>query len=221
MKNNIYIFFEATIIFVLILITTQKKSRCIMYPDSGGQINGEVRFEQENENSPVNIQLKVYGASSVHGFHVHEKGSIEDGCISSGAHYNPFNMTHGGPESDVRHMGDLGNILTKDNNSITYNFVNDKISLFGPYSIEGRTCVVHAKQDDLGLKKNDPESLKTGNAGARLACGIIKSYNPILQFFFGVSLLIIGAIFILWYFLCFKKSSPISNETVRNENEHA
>lgn len=53
-----------------------------------------------------------------------------------------------------------------------YCFKDDKISLFGEFSIVGRAVVLHANEDDLG-KKGDEESLKTGNAGPRIACGVI------------------------------------------------
>jgi Cu-Zn family superoxide dismutase len=187
-----------------------------MFPDKDSSISGDVRFSQADEKSPVTVTLKVYGAKSVHGFHVHEIGSIVNGCVSAGAHYNPFNKTHGGPESDERHMGDLGNIITKDENSILYSFTNDKISLFGEYSIEGRTCVVHALQDDLGVKKNDPGSITTGNSGARLACGILQPYNPLYAIIFGSFLLVVGIAFSVFYFFFRKKSEP-GQTLVENE----
>jgi Cu-Zn family superoxide dismutase len=46
------------------------------------------------------------------------------------------------------------------------------VKLIGPTSILGRTVVVHAGTDDLG-KGGHPDSLKTGNAGGRPACGVI------------------------------------------------
>ena len=115
-----------------------------------------------------------------HGFHVHEYGDLTDGCMSACAHFNPFNKNHGGRHSEERHVGDLGNIESKNKVSKGY-FYDDVISLDVKKinSIVGRAIVVHADEDDLG-KGGDEESLKTGNAGKRLGCGIIglcKKHN--------------------------------------------
>ena len=78
--------------------------------------------------------------------------------------------------SFVRHVGDLGNIQTDANGVATLTMKDKIISLHGENSIVGRCLVVHEKPDDLGRGGND-ESKKTGNAGKRLACGIIGTMN--------------------------------------------
>jgi Cu-Zn family superoxide dismutase len=85
---------------------------------------------------------------------------------------NPHNKTHGAPSDSERHVGDLGNFKT-DAQGNAEGSVSDKfIKLIGPESVLGRTVVVHAGTDDLGKGENE-ESKKTGNAGARPACGVI------------------------------------------------
>lgn len=103
----------------------------------------------------------------LHGFHIHEFGDLRDGCKSAGAHYNPHHTTHGGLKTH-RHAGDLGNILANDDRRCTDSILVD-VRLD---DIIGRTLVIHEQVDDLGLG-GDEESLKTGNAGARIACGVI------------------------------------------------
>jgi Cu-Zn family superoxide dismutase len=83
---------------------------------------------------------------------------------------NPHGKTHGAPEDEERHVGDLGNFKT-DGQGNAKGSVSDKlIKLIGPESVLGRTIVVHAGTDDLG-KGGHEESKKTGNAGPRPACG--------------------------------------------------
>ncbi|KAK6009580.1 copper/zinc superoxide dismutase, partial [Ostertagia ostertagi] len=48
----------------------------------------------------------------LHGFHIHEKGDLGDGCVAAGGHFNPHKMMHGAPDDSNRHVGDLGNIET-------------------------------------------------------------------------------------------------------------
>lgn len=71
-----------------------------------------------------------------------------------------------------RHIGDLGNIVADATNTATVNIADSVISLNGPLSIVGRSIVIHAGEDDLGLG-GDAGSMTTGNAGARLGCGVI------------------------------------------------
>ena len=95
-----------------------------------------------------------------------------NGCLSLAAHYNPFGETHGGPGACHRHVGDLGNLQADEEGVAEFEFIDNKIHLVGPHSIIGRSCVVHLFPDDLGEGEN-PESLKTGNAGPRIACGVV------------------------------------------------
>jgi len=64
------------------------------------------------------------------------------GCMSSGPHFNPFGKTHGAPNDDVRHVGDLGNIEALGSSVTKINFNDPIISLSGPLNIIGRTVVV-------------------------------------------------------------------------------
>lgn len=77
----------------------------------------------------------------------------------------------------MRHVGDLGNIKAADDGLAKVEFLDPIISLQGgPRCIVGRTLIVHMAQDDLG-RGHDEESIKTGNAGARICCGIIGYLN--------------------------------------------
>ena len=105
-----------------------------------------------------------------HGFHIHEYGDMSDGCKSMGGHYNPDGVTHG--DINAGHVGDLGNITADKSGTAKFSIEAKRVDLLGDRSVIGRGIVVHADKDDLG-KGGDAESLKTGNAGDRLACGVI------------------------------------------------
>ena len=105
-----------------------------------------------------------------HGFHIHEYGDMSKGCETMGGHYNPDGVDHGDIEKG--HVGDLGNITADDNGTASFSIEANRVDLIGDRSVVGRGLVVHADQDDLG-QGGDEESLKTGNAGDRLACGVI------------------------------------------------
>jgi len=131
------------------------------------------------------IAYRVEGlAPGLHGFHIHEKADFSNGCLSAGPHYNPFKKTHGAPEDDERHVGDLGNIIAGPDGVAEGVIIDRLVKLDGPYSVVGRSMMVHADPDDLGRgdnslaympgpPKNGFVSKVTGNAGARIACGEI------------------------------------------------
>ncbi|CAK9296756.1 unnamed protein product [Gordionus sp. m RMFG-2023] len=141
--------------------------------DIQGKAKGVIEFFQKDEHSPVEIKGNLAGLEpGKHGFHVHEFGDLTQGCTSAGIHYNPDKKTHGGPDDSIRHNGDLGNVTSDASGKCHISKTDKVITLYGPRSIIGRSLVVHAKEDDYG-KGGDEESLKTGNAGERVGCGII------------------------------------------------
>ncbi|KAG2066462.1 copper/zinc binding superoxide dismutase [Suillus decipiens] len=137
-------------------------------------VAGTITFEQSSADGPVKVSGEITNLdpSSLRGFHIHSLGDLSNGCISTGSHFNPYDKSHGAPSDSVRHVGDLGNIESDEYGTATISFKDSLISLNGPTSIIGRAVVVHAGIDDLG-KGNNEESLRTGNAGGRAACGVI------------------------------------------------
>ncbi|TFK52585.1 hypothetical protein OE88DRAFT_1423953 [Heliocybe sulcata] len=139
------------------------------------QVTGTITFTQSTISGPVTVKGEIKGLDplSKRGFHIHQNGDVSS-CTAAGSHFNPFSATHGAPSdpSPKRHVGDLGNIASDRDGVASFEITDTLISLNGPLSVVGRAVVVHAGTDDLGRGDND-ESLKTGNAGGRAACGVI------------------------------------------------
>jgi Cu-Zn family superoxide dismutase len=139
------------------------------------KIKGVVRFTEDPKTDTVIIDIDIQGLkkNGLHGFHVHECGDMSEQCESMCAHFNPFHKEHGGPDSKVRHVGDLGNLKTNEQGIAKYITHDDIIKLRGTKSnIIGRGLIIHADEDDCG-KGDFPDSLTTGHAGKRIACAVI------------------------------------------------
>lgn len=118
------------------------------------------------------VRFSVVGTgilTGYHAFHVHQGGDLSEGCKSLGAHYNPTGVNHGALNELTSHSGDLGNLYFDESGKCSTEFISLRLSL---YELVGRSLVIHSGIDDLGRGGN-PESLKTGNSGSRVCCGVI------------------------------------------------
>ena len=134
-------------------------------------IKGLVKFEDNGEVTKITVSFSGMTPGK-HGFHIHEFGNLTNACLTAGAHYNPHGKTHGGPADEERHVGDLGNVVADEHGNAELVLEEKLVRLTGEFSVIGRSCVVHESEDDLG-RGGYPDSLTTGHAGGRIACGII------------------------------------------------
>ncbi len=112
--------------------------------------------------------------SGKHGFHIHKAGDLRGkGCQGACAHYHVGTpCSHGaepGSSKRPRHTGDLGNLEMPNNGSLekTWRLKGTNVK-----DLWGRSLIVHADEDDLGLGEHD-DSKTTGHSGARIACAVI------------------------------------------------
>lgn len=144
-----------------------KQAVAVMHPTRNNRTHGVVHFIQDGDVVHMTADISGLTPNSRHGFHIHEYGdcSAADGT-SAGGHYNPEGHDHALPNGMPRHAGDLGNLQADGNGNATLELTLDNISLIkGDNPILGRGLIIHAKPDDGGQP--------TGNAGARIACGVI------------------------------------------------
>ena len=162
---------------------------CVLTNVMHKSIKGNVRFSIVNidNQKKMKIDIDIEGLQpGFHGFHIHEYGDLTEGCKSLCKHFNPDNTLHGDIKDTKynRHAGDLGNIYADKYGNAKYTIYDKLIKLSGKYNIIGRSVVIHKLEDDLGKggkdnkgnvfdKKIHEESTRTGNAGERIACGII------------------------------------------------
>ena len=144
----------------------------MLAPTEGNTASGVVEFRQDGDTMLVSIRIDGLEPYASHGLHIHEIGDCRaPDASSAGGHFNPRGSEHGGPHSPTRHAGDLGNIQADSSGPAQAEIEVSGISLgTGEESIIGRSVIVHSGPDDL-------VSQPSGNAGARIACGLI-SKNP-------------------------------------------
>ena len=135
----------------------------VLMPTKGQDVQGTVLFNQQGNSTQIVGEVRGLTPGK-HGFHIHEFGDLRsDDGTSAGGHYNPEGHQHGGPSDAERHVGDLGNITADQTGKAIIKMTVKGLQV---HFILGRGLVVHAKEDDL---KTQP----TGDAGGRVAVGVI------------------------------------------------
>ncbi len=140
----------------------------ILRSTKGNKVRGRLTLKQTK--SGVRVTGRVNGLTpGEHGFHIHEFGDLRatDGK-SAGGHFNPDGHDHAGPDADKRHAGDLGNITADSEGVAKVDITQKGLNL---HFVIGRSIVVHAGKDDL---KSQP----SGDAGPRVAVGVIGIAQP-------------------------------------------
>lgn len=146
-----------------------KRVSAVLNATQGNNASGQVDFFPSNGRVLVKVQIQGLAPNTTHGFHVHENGDCSSPDASSaGAHFNPLSMPHAGPTDPQSHMGDLGNVQSDAAGMVNVEVTRPDLKIEGPHSIIGKAVVLHASPDDL-------TSQPAGNAGARIACGVVKS----------------------------------------------
>jgi Cu-Zn family superoxide dismutase len=136
-------------------------------PSEGQTAKGTVHFQDIGDGT-TEVVVDLTGVPpGVHGFHVHEKGDCGNNGVAAGPHFDPTHMVHGAPDAQSHHAGDFGNVTADANGEVHTRMETHSVTVKeGMSSVVGHAVVLHGNPDDL-------VSQPAGNAGPRIACGVV------------------------------------------------
>jgi len=166
--KNVFIIFATALLAVGCASSRLPSAMATLQPSSGQTAKGMAHLTDAGEGN-VDVQIDLTGVPpGTHGFHIHEKGDCGNNGQNAGGHFNPTGMVHGAPDAVSHHAGDFGNVTADANGEVHTRFTTHSVSLKSgetTYPV-GKAVVLHEKADDLA-------SQPAGNAGARIACGVL------------------------------------------------
>ena len=149
--------------------STAKEAVVRLSPASGSLVSGTLNIRAMADGVHVTGEVGGLKAAGSHGFHIHEKGDCSAAdATSAGGHFNPTAQPHGRAGQGAHHAGDADNLVADGKGVAKVNVHQSGVTLGGGAAndIAGRAVIVHAQPDDY-------TSQPTGDAGGRIACGII------------------------------------------------
>ena len=141
-----------------------KQAVAVVHSVGDNEISGAINFAKTENGTKITAEITGLSEGE-HGFHIHQYGdcTAPDGS-SAGGHFDPDEMQHNSRDAEKRHVGDMGNLVSEgEESTTTLSYVYNPIFL---EEIIGRGIIIHAGEDDL-------TSQPSGDAGARIACGVI------------------------------------------------
>lgn len=148
-------------------------AEAVLSPTEGNTAAGSLLFVVEDGGIRLTGSITGLEPGGVHGFHIHETGDCSaPDAMSAGGHFNPEDHEHGRRSQGEFHAGDMDNLQVGENGLAQVDMLLAGLELGtgGPLDIDGKAVIVHVQADDY-------ESQPTGDAGARVACGVIEMHD--------------------------------------------
>jgi superoxide dismutase, Cu-Zn family len=163
-----FIFFLLTMA-ILPSAMSATMAHAILKAPSLKSLDGHVQIQETKAGLKVVADVSGLKPGAVHGFHIHENNKCEGpDFISAGDHFNPGKHPHSGPAASLKHAGDLGNLVADKNGRARTEVIISPTDIKSLSSLEGKALIIHEQADDLA-------SQPSGDAGDRIACGLIKA----------------------------------------------